>query len=281
MQNEEGVWLTDERQIGEVTKRYFTNIFSTSRGQVREDQNHSFSNIQRMVTAEMSRKLCEPVTATEVQAAIFQMSPMKAPGPDGFHALFYQKFWHTIKDTVISKVLKVFEEGKMEEGMNDTLIVLILKSKRPKKIEDYRPISLCNVSAKIVMKILANRLKDILPNIILEMQSAFVPGRLISDNILLAHEVMRYIKSMKRQKTGCFSIKTDMSKAYDRMEWSFLKQMMIKLGFPEQWTRLVMECISSVRYKIKLNDLIIDIPPTERGLRQGDPLSPYLFLICS
>ncbi|CAM8994384.1 unnamed protein product [Rhodiola kirilowii] len=89
MQNEEGVWLTDERQIGEVTKRYFTNIFSTSRGQVREDQNHSFSNIQRMVTAEMSRKLCEPVTATEVQAAIFQMSPMKAPGPDGFHALFY------------------------------------------------------------------------------------------------------------------------------------------------------------------------------------------------
>ncbi|CAM8991132.1 unnamed protein product [Rhodiola kirilowii] len=281
MQNEEGVWLTDERQIGEVTKRYFTNIFSTSRGQVREDQNHSFSNIQRMVTAEMSRKLCEPVTATEVQASIFQMSPMKAPGPDGFHALFYQKFWHTIKDTVISKVLKVFEEGKMEEGMNDTLIVLIPKSKRPKKIEDYRPISLCNVSAKIVMKIFANRLKDILPNIISEMQSAFVPGRLISDNILLAHEVMRYIRSMKRQKTGCFSIKTDMSKAYDRMEWSFLKQMMIKLGFPEQWTRLVMECISSVRYKIKLNDLIIDIPPPERGLRQGDPLSPYLFLICS
>ncbi|KAL9671188.1 hypothetical protein QQ045_008754 [Rhodiola kirilowii] len=261
MQDEEGVWLTDERQIGEVTKRYFTNIFSTSR--------------------EMSRKLCEPVTATEVQAAIFQMSPMKAPGPDGFHALFYQNFWHTIKDTVISKVLKVFEEGKMEEGMNDTLIVLIPKSKRPKKIEDYRPISLCNVSAKIVMKILANRLKDILPNIISEMQSAFVLGRLILDNILLAHEVMRYIRSMKRQKTGCFSIKTDMSKANDRMEWSFLKQMMIKLGFPEQWTRLVMECISSVGYKIKLNDLIIHIPPPERGLRQGDPLSSYLFLICS
>ncbi|KAL9674710.1 hypothetical protein QQ045_002909 [Rhodiola kirilowii] len=281
LQNEDGEWMTDERQIGDVIKSYFTNIFSSSRGLAREDHHLSFKDIQRSVTVEMAGRLCEPVSATEIQAAIFQMSPLKAPGPDGFHALFYQKFWHIIKDTVINKVSKVFEEGKMEEGMNDTLIVLIPKCNRPKRVEEFRPISLCNVSAKIVMKILANRLKDILPDIISEMQSAFVPGRLISDNILLAHEVMRYIRSMKRQKTGYFSIKTDMSKAYDRMEWSFLKQMMVKLGFPERWTRLVMECISSVRYKVKLNDLFLDIPPPERGLRQGDPLSPYLFLICS
>ncbi|CAM8892645.1 unnamed protein product [Rhodiola kirilowii] len=233
LQNEVGEWATDEKQMGDLIKSYFSNIFSTSKGQAGEDHSHSFSNIQRRVTAEMSRKLCEPVTASEVQAAVFQMSPMKAPGPDGFHALFYQKYWHIIKDTVISKVLKVFEERKMEEGMNDTLIVLIPKNKRPRRVEEFRPISLCNVSAKIVMKILANRLKDILPDIISEVQSAFVPGRLISDNILLDHEVMKYIRSMRRQKTCCFSIKTDMSKAYDRMEWSFLEQMMSKLGFPE------------------------------------------------
>ncbi|CAM8913937.1 unnamed protein product [Rhodiola kirilowii] len=131
------------------------------------------------------------------------------------------------------------------------------------------------------MKILANRLKDILPEIVSDFQSAFVLGRLISDNILLAHEVLHYIKSRKNQKVGFFSIKMDMSKAYDRMEWRFLELMLIKLGFPIPWTRLVMECIRSVGYKVKVNNMVIEIPPPQRGLRQGDPLSPYLFLLCA
>ncbi|CAM8943237.1 unnamed protein product [Rhodiola kirilowii] len=160
----------------------------------------------------MAQKLCKPVTELEIQAAVFQMGPTKVPGPDRFHALFYQKFWHIIKDKVIDTILRVFKDGKLEEGMNETLIVLIPKYRNLKKVEEFRPISLCNVSAKIVMKILANRLKDILPLIISETQSAFVPGRLISDNILLAHEVMHYIKSRRNQQTYFFSIKTDMNK---------------------------------------------------------------------
>ncbi|KAL9684008.1 hypothetical protein QQ045_021439 [Rhodiola kirilowii] len=189
------------------------------------------------------------------------MCPTKAPGPDGFHAMFYQKYWHIIKDSVIHSVKRVFSSGRMEEGMNETLIVLIPKIKKPKKIEEFRPISLCNVSAKIVMKVIANRLKDILPEIVSDSQSAFVPGRLITDNILLAREVLHYVKSRRNQKKCFFSLKTDMSKAYDRVKWSFLEGMLLRLGFPVQWTKLVMECVRSVKYKVKLNDLVIDIPP--------------------
>ncbi|KAL9690018.1 hypothetical protein QQ045_010411 [Rhodiola kirilowii] len=281
LQNKEGSWITQEEQMGELIKEYFTDIFSSSKGPQQVDQDCTYSCVQQKVTTEMAGKLCEPVSEMEVQAAVFQMAPSKAPGPDGFHAMFYQKLWTLLRAKVTETIHRVFENGMMEEGMNDTLIVLILKSRHPKKVEDFRPISLCNVSAKIVMKILANRLKDILPLIISETQSAFVPGRLISENILLAHEVSHYIKSRRSQRTGFFSIKTDMSKAYDRMEWSFLSQMLNRLGFPDRCTRLILECISSVRYKVKLNDRVIDLPPPERGLRQGDPLFPYLFLLCS
>ncbi|KAL9679281.1 hypothetical protein QQ045_017139 [Rhodiola kirilowii] len=280
LQIREGEWISDEGMIRDLIREYFTNIFSSSTGNSDVNYENQFRDIKRRITSEMANKLCDPVTALEVQAAIFQMSPTKAPGPDGFHALFYQKYWHTIKDSVTTIILKVFNEGRMEEGMNDTIIVLVPKIKKPKRVEDFRPISLCNVSTKIVMKILANRLKDILPHIISDTQSAFVPGRLISDNILLAHEVLHYLKTRRSQKVGFFSMKTDMSKAYDRMEWKFMESMLLYLGFPTSWIRLVMQCVRSVRYKVKFNDLIIDIPPPERGLRQGDPLSPYLFLLC-
>ncbi|CAM8988090.1 unnamed protein product [Rhodiola kirilowii] len=163
----------------------------------------------------MSAKLCEPVTELEVQAYLPNGSA-KALGLDCFHALFYQKFWHIIKDTITESVLKVFREGTMEKGMNDTVIVLVPKNKKPKKVEEFRPISRCNVSANIVMKILANRLKDILPHIISETQIDFISGKLISDNIILAYEILHYIRNRRKQKTCYFSIKTDMSKAYDR-----------------------------------------------------------------
>ncbi|CAM8962958.1 unnamed protein product [Rhodiola kirilowii] len=276
-----GEWISDEKEKGYLIRDYFTDIFSSSRSQDSREEDRDFNWIQSKVTTEIADRLMAPVTEAEIRAAVFQMPPTKASGPDGFQAIFYQKYWDIVKGSVIAEVMKVFREGRMKDGMNDTLIVLVPKKKKPKTVEEFRPISLCNVAAKIVMKVLPNRLKDILPEIVSEVQSAFVPGRLISDNILLAHEVLHYIKSRKNQKVGFFSVKTDMSKAYDRVEWRFLELMLIKLGFPIPWTRLVLECIKSVRYKVKMNDMLIEIPPPERGLRQGDPMSPYLFLLCA
>ncbi|KAL5740040.1 hypothetical protein ACOSQ2_029220 [Xanthoceras sorbifolium] len=229
----------------------------------------------------MAGRLGEAFTRAEVRAAVFDMGPNKAPGPDGFHALFFQKFWNVVGEDVSSVCLKFLNGGCSVEEFNATNVVLIPKVKNPERMTDFRPISLCSVIYKTVSKVMANRLKEILPHIISSEQSAFVPGRLIFDNIMVAFELLHSIKKQKKGKRGYAAIKLDMSKAYDRVEWGFLEIIMEKLGFPEHFRALVMDCVSTSKLFFLVNWKSVGEVTPHRGLRQGCPLSPYLFLLCA
>jgi hypothetical protein len=130
-------------------------------------------------------------------------------------------------------------------------------------------------------KVLANRLKGVLSTIISSSQSAFIPSKLTIDNILATYETMHTMQTRMWSKVGYMGLKLDMSKAYDRVEWNFLEAMMSKLGFDARWIRLVMVCVRSISYSVVVNGKPVgNIKPT-RGIKQGDPISPYLLLLCA
>lgn len=136
----------------------------------------------------------------------------------------------------------------------------------------FRRISCCNVLYKIVSKIMANKLKVFLDDLISINQSAFVPGRLIMDNALIAFEIFHYMKRKGEGRDGSVALKLDMSKAYDRVEWGFLERVMLRLGFSGSWVQQVMACISSVSFSVKKNGSICGNISPSRGFRQGDPI---------
>lgn len=159
--------------------------------------------IHPIVSDEVNHDLIKIPEAQEIRDDMFSIHPGKAPGPDGFSTCFFQSNWHIVGRDMIQEVQEFFYSSQMPETINETHLRLIPKILSPKKVADYRPLALCNVSYKVISKLLARRLQPLLDNIITETQSAFIPKRALSDNVLITHDFLHYLKKSKAQK-NCY-----------------------------------------------------------------------------
>lgn len=271
----DGSWVEGQQNLFEEIFEHYREVYQAS-----PQQNSDFclSHVPYLISEEMNISLMKPVSNEEVKKAVDGLGALKALGPDGLNGMFYQKHWDVVKDDVCGAVLNFFNQGILPPEINETIVTLIPKIPHPESVSHLRPISCCNFIFKVISKIMVLRMREFMGDLITPNQSAFVGGRMIQDNLLVAHEIFHDLKGRGIMSKMNVAIKVDMSKAYDRVELGFLHKVLIAYGFHPEWVNLIMTLVSSVTYKYKVNGFLSQVLIPQRGLRQGDPLSPYLFL---
>ncbi|PNX79615.1 ribonuclease H, partial [Trifolium pratense] len=213
----------------------------------------------------------------EIKSAVFALNKDSAPGPDGFGAFFFQHYWEIVKIDVFNAVLEFFTTSWILPGFNSNIITLLPKTSNATSIDQYRPIAMANFKFKVISKIIADRLANIMPFIISKEQMGFIHDRNIKDCLCIASEAVNLLHN--KAFGGNLALKIDISKAFDTLEWSFLLKVLNRFGFNEKFCNWIHVILKSAFLSISINGKSEGYFNCSRGVRQGDPLSPLLFCI--
>ncbi|GLT27742.1 hypothetical protein SLA2020_027180 [Shorea laevis] len=268
----DGAWIDDPDIVKNEIVRYFRSLFQGESWNRPKPGDIKFQQISE----EKKDWLERPFSVEEIEEGLRSCDGSTASGPDGYNFNFLKFAWHCIKEDFINFFSEFYRNGKLVRGLNSSFIALIPKKLNAVELKDYRPISLLECVYKLLAKVLANRLKSVISEIVSDTQSAFVGGRQLVDSVLVLNEV---VDEIKKKKQPAFVFKVDFEKAYDCVDWSFLDWMMENLGFGTKWRGWIMECLSTARISVLVNRSPTREFEMGKGLRQGDPLSPFLFLM--
>ena len=278
LQTEEDSKIYDPCILKDMVVQFYSDLLGVENGSVTP---MTVDQIQQLhpfrCEASASVKLSAIPTDEEIRSTLFSLPKNKAPGPDGFSVEFFTSAWDLVGKDVISAVKSFFTTSVLPRQVNATVISLIPKVSGADKLSDFRPISLCNTVYKVISKIIASRLQDLTPDIVQRNQVGFVKGRILSENVLLASELVSDFNKEGTVTRGCLQI--DITKAYDNVDWRFLFNVLEALELPQNLRNWVRVCVSSPHYSIALNGELAGFFPGKKGLRQGDLISSSLFVI--
>jgi hypothetical protein len=272
----EGNKQSSQADIGATTFIFFKSLYKEKEKEDTLAQLQVIKEVPCFFSDEESNDLGRQITLQEVEKIVELMPKDKSLGPDGWT----QELFHHFFDIMGSDLLVVVEEsrltGRVSGSLNATFVALVPKESKPVSFNDFRPIALCNFVYKVISKIIASRLKDKLASCISEEQFGFLRDRLIFYVVGLAQECMH---SAKTKKLKSLILKLDLRKAYDRVSWNFLRLMLIQIGLKWEVAQWIMGCVTSANFVVLVNGSPTEFFKSYRGLRQGCPLSPLLFLL--
>ncbi|KAM0042665.1 putative RNA-directed DNA polymerase [Helianthus debilis subsp. tardiflorus] len=267
-----GEWVSKPSRVKKEVFSYFRNQFYSKVGSRPKLHCDSFKRLPK----EYFDALTDPFTKEEIKDAVFDCGSDKAPGPDGFNFYFLKHFWAFFEEDFFELMRSFYEHGTISSGCSTAFITLIPKIKSPLGLKDYRPITLVGIISKVISKILANRMKKVMGLVISDTQSAFLKGRFILDGPLMMNEIITWLK--KKYKKA-YLLKIDFEKAYDNVDWAFLISVLKQMGFPNRWCLWIEGILHSARSSVSVNGAPTFDFQCQKGLRQGDPISPFLFLV--